>query len=389
MYKNAETATLEALKMQAIGITVTLHSFLQASDIERIKKQESTIFSEILLDERWEGIAFVALYSMDGTIILHSNPALMGKKIEKITATFNNNAPYYHFVTLGTGERVFVSDSKMIIHKRPYILRVALHTYPAEAVLRTAKMHVMFMIGSAILIISGGLFSIMLLSKVEKMQDKIRELENLSMLSRVLAHEIRNPLGSIKGFAQYLTKKISDASLKEYLNIIVKESIRLERLTDELSQYANPQKFNINEINLKEVLHEISLSFVNQNKEIKFSVAADDIYVKTDADKLKQILNNILQNAVDAVSEAREKKVTITAEKINGKIKIEIADTGAGMDENILNRAIEPFFTTKSKGSGLGLAIVKKLCDFLKIELEIKSKKGEGTKVCLRMPEYQ
>jgi len=78
MYKNAETATLEALKMQAIGITVTLHSFLQASDIERIKKQESTIFSEILLDERWEGIAFVALYSMDGTIILHSNPALNG-----------------------------------------------------------------------------------------------------------------------------------------------------------------------------------------------------------------------------------------------------------------------------------------------------------------------
>jgi len=165
------------------------------------------------------------------------------------------------------------------------------------------------MIGSAILIISGGLFSIMLLSKVEKMQDKIRELENLSMLSRVLAHEIRNPLGSIKGFAQYLTKKISDASLKEYLNIIVKESIRLERLTDELSQYANPQKFNINEINLKEVLHEISLPFVNQNKEIEFSVAADDIYVKTDADKLKQILNNIIQNAVDAVSEAREKKL--------------------------------------------------------------------------------
>jgi len=63
-------------------------------------------------------------------------------------------------LTLGTGERVFVSDSKMIIHKKPYILRVALHTYPAEAVLRTAKMHVMFMIGSAILIISGGLFSI-------------------------------------------------------------------------------------------------------------------------------------------------------------------------------------------------------------------------------------
>jgi Signal transduction histidine kinase involved in nitrogen fixation and metabolism regulation len=220
------------------------------------------------------------------------------------------------------------------------------------------------------------------------MQIKMKELENISNISRVLAHEIRNPLGSIKGFAQYLSKKNTDPSLNEYFDIIIKESLRIERLTDELSSYANPKKVNITDINLKDFLQEVIVPFESQNKEIKFEIDAEDIKIKTDMDKLQQILANVIQNSVDAVSEKNQKIIYIKTEKSDGKIKIEIEDTGTGMDEITLKQALEPFFTTKSKGTGLGLAIVKRLCEVLKIDLQIKSKKGEGTKVCLTLKEF-
>jgi len=371
--------------MQAIGITITLNSVLQASDMEI--KRDNTIFSEILLDERWEGVAFIALYSRDGNVVLHSNPALIGQKIHEVIPVFQEKTPYYHYLTLGTGEKVFVSDTKITLHSSTYLLRVALHTYPAEGILRNAKVHILFMTLTAMFIILAGFFTTKLLNRIEKMQIKMKELENLSMLSRILAHEIRNPLGSIKGFAQYLIKKISEPSLKEYLDIIVKESLRLERLTDELTQYAAPQNINLESINLKEFMHEIILPFMNQYKEIIFDLEVEEVYVKTDRDKMTQILNNILQNSVFAVSETDEKKISIKAKKINGKIKIEILDTGIGMDEETLKKAQEPFFTTKPKGTGLGLAIVSRLCEMLKINLEIKSRKGQGTTVCLTVPE--
>ncbi len=372
--------------MQALGITITLNSLIQSLSMEKLQIEGSAITSQILLDERWQGVAFVSLYDKEGEIVLHSNPALIGSKIHEIKDLFNKETPYYHKFTLGTGEEVFLSDTKININKNQYILRVALHLYPAETLLRTSKIHLIFIFLSAFIVIVAGITTVFIFEKIEKMQIKMNELENLSILSRVLAHEIRNPLGSIKGFAQYLLKKISDISLKEYLDIIIKESIRLERLTNELSIYANPENVNLKEVNLKEVIHEVILPFMNQHEEIKFIQHTDNIYVKTDIDKIKQIFSNIIQNSVDALADSKDKTLTIRAYKTNGKIKIEIEDSGAGMDEETLKKASEPFFTTKPKGTGLGLAIVERLCELLKIDLQIKSKKGHGTKTCLIIP---
>ncbi len=387
LYENAIKATEEALKMQALGITITLNSFIQNLSIERLQLEGSDIMSKMLLDERWEGIAFLALYDKNGTVILHSNPALIGKIFEDIKEIKNKENPFYHTLKLGTGEEVFVSDTIIEIANNQLIIRVALHTYPAETLLRAAKTHLIFMGFSILLIIFAGILAIFVIGKIERMQTKMKELENLSILSKVLAHEIRNPLGSIKGFSQYLIKKVTDPSLIEYLDIILKESLRLERLSDELSHYANPHKINITNFNLKDLFHEIILTFSNQ-KDITIKSHIDDISVKTDRDKLKQIIMNIMQNAVDALSEANEKKITIMAKTTNGKIKIEITDTGEGMDTDTLKMAKEAFFTTKPKGTGLGLAIVSKLCESLKIEFKIISKKGRGTTVWLIMPKY-
>ncbi|RLF49571.1 MAG: hypothetical protein DRN19_05610, partial [Thermoplasmata archaeon] len=97
----------------------------------------------------------------------------------------------------------------------------------------------------------------------------------------------------------------------------------------------------------------------------------------------------LLQNAVDAVLETSkdQKIIELNVEKRENKIKFEIVDNGIGMDEETLIKAMEPFFSTKPKGSGLGLAIVKKLCKALNIRIKINSKKGEGTRTCLIIPE--
>ncbi|MEN2994957.1 MAG: ATP-binding protein [Thermodesulfovibrio sp.] len=373
--------------MQALGITITLNSLIQNLKMEKLQIEGSLIMSQILLDERWQSVAFLAVYDKEGKVVLHSNPSLIGKKFDEIGALFDRESPYYHRVVLGTGEEVFLSDTKINMNQNQYILRVALHLYPAEMPLRLSKIYLTFIFLSAFTVVVVGITTVLIFGKIERMQIKMRELENLSILARILAHEIRNPLGSIKGFAQYLFKKVSDKSLREYLDIIIKESMRLERLTNELSIYANPENVTLQEVNLKEVIYDILLPFIRQNQEVKFIQKLENIYLKTDADKLKQILNNIIQNSIDALKDSPDKKITVMAYKTNDKIKIEIEDTGIGMDEETLKKALKPFFTTKTRGTGLGLAIVERLCELLKIDLEIKSKKGQGTKICLIIPQ--
>ncbi len=373
--------------MQALGITVALNSLIQNLSIEKLQTEGINIMSEMLINEKWEGIAFLALYDKKSKIVLHSNPALIGKTSEEIATIFRRDTPFYHKLTLGTGEEVFVSDTLIRIGNDPYLIRVALHIYPAEILLRTTKTHLIFVGFSILLITFAGILAMVVMEKMSKMQRKMEELEKLSMLTKVLVHEIRNPLGSIKGFTQYLAKKIKDPPLKQYTDIILKESLRLERLSDELSNYALPHKINITEFDIREVFNEIILSFQNL-KDITVKTHIESILVKSDRDKFKQIITNIIENAIDAVAGREEKVINVEIKKIiNDKIKIEITDTGIGMDGVTLKKAKEAFFTTKSKGSGLGLAIVEKLCETLKIELKIKSKKNIGTTVCLIMPE--
>ena len=384
-YKNTKLTAEDALKMQALGIAITLQSFLQSVELENLRNLDYKIFSEIILNEKWEGVAFISLYDENGYIILHSNPDLIGKKIELVKSSVY---PYYHYLTLKTSEKVFVADFKITFNSI-YILRIALHTYPAEIIIKRAQIYAGIKIGASIGLILFGILGTLLIKKVEKMQMKLKELESISIMTKILAHEIRNPLGSIKGFSQYLLNKVEE-KFKDPLKIIFNETLRIERLTDELLLYTNPVKITIAEFSLKELLEEILIVFKNDYPEITFQLNFNqEIKLKSDKDKLKEIIINLLQNAVDAVLETSkdQKIIELNVEKRENKIKFEIVDNGIGMDEETLIKAMEPFFSTKPKGSGLGLAIVKKLCKALNIRIKINSKKGEGTRICLIISE--
>lgn len=372
--------------MQSLAITITLNSLLQNLEPKKFKIEGSKILSQILIDERWEGIAYLGLYDSQGRIVLHSNPKLIGSSETNLIDLDNPKTPHYHRIILRTGEEIFASDSIIRIGEHNYTLRVALHLYPTQKLLDHAQTYLLMILLSAVVIILAGVLTLLILSKIEKMQSRMRELESISMLSRVLAHEIRNPLGSIKGFAQVLSKKIDDSKLLNHVDVIIKESLRLERLVNELTTYANPQKISPEEFNLKQLIEELKEKFKNQFPEVDLQIEVEEVLIRTDRDKVTEIFENLIKNAIDALEEVNEKKVEIRAFQIGGKIKIEIADNGVGMDDETLNRAKEPFFTTKAKGTGLGLAIVDRLCELLKIEFKIESNKGKGTKVWLTIP---
>lgn len=372
--------------MQSLAITITLNSLLQNLEPKKFKIEGSKILSQILIDERWEGIAYLGLYDSQGRIVLHSNPKLIGSSETNLIDLDNPKTPHYHRIILRTGEEIFASDSIIRIGEHNYTLRVALHLYPTQKLLDHAQTYLLMILLSAVVIILAGVLTLLILSKIEKMQSRMRELESISMLSRVLAHEIRNPLGSIKGFAQVLSKKIEDSKLLNHVDVIIKESLRLERLVNELTTYANPQKISPEEFNLKQLIEELKEKFKNQFPEVDLQIEVEEVLIRTDRDKVTEIFENLIKNAIDALEEVNEKKVEIRAFQIGGKIKIEIADNGVGMDDETLNRAKEPFFTTKAKGTGLGLAIVDRLCELLKIEFKIESNKGKGTKVWLTIP---
>ncbi len=386
-YQNTKKAGEDTLKMQAMGIAITLQSFLQSAELENLSDLDYGIFFDIILNEEWEGIAFISLYDENGYIVLHSNPELIGRKVELEKVS---SYPYYHYLILKTLEKVFVADFKITFFRNHfYILRVALHTYPAEKMLKKAKIFAGIKAGVATGLILFGILATFIIKKVEKIQLRFKELESISLMTKILAHEIRNPLGSIKGFSQYLISKVGE-KFKEPLKIIFKEALRIERLTDELLLYTNPVRVSVNDFFLNELLEEVLIGFKNSYPEVMFRLNCDyEIKIRCDRDKLKEVIINLLQNAVDAVLDTSkvQKIIELNVVKRENKIKLEIVDNGIGMDEKTLVKATEPFFTTKSKGSGLGLAIVKKICEALNIEFKIDSKKGEGTRVCLVISE--
>jgi two-component system sensor histidine kinase HydH len=396
-YKNSIKAAEDSLNLQALGIAVSLETSLKDSDELRVKsyelKSQKNIFKDIITGGRWEGIAFIALYDKNGTTILHSNENLIGRQAQdkNLKKVIDTGIPFHTYITLGTDERVFVLDFPVHIRNSERILRLALHTNPVEGIVRQARLHVfgMFFIIAVLWIV--GYFFVRASKHSDELRMKMAERESFAVIGEmasVLAHEIRNPLGSIKGFAQYLKEQNTDNRTQstDFLDIIVSESKRLEALTEDLLMYAKPVELKSEEFDVGDLTDEI-VRTINQSMDyskkvnIKVSVPSG-LKIKSDRYKLKQIFMNILQNAIDAES----KVIDIKAEFVDDKVAILISDDGCGMSHEMKENAFKPFFTTKTKGTGLGLAIVDKLTKAIGGKIELESEPEKGTVFKLLIP---
>lgn len=229
--------------------------------------------------------------------------------------------------------------------------------------------------------------------RIEQAAYQNDKLAILGKISASIAHEIRNPLTSIRGFIQFLKPDFVALGKQEYAEIILSEIDRANQIIYEFLNASKPTAPVVSRIQVASLLKEVMLLFesdalLNQYK-IEVEPVDPDMHIAVDVRQVKQVLMNIVKNAVEAVmaKPGSDGFIRITAERERSWIKISVHDNGNGMDVDTVSRLFDPFFTTKQEGTGLGLSVSYRIIKNHGGKIDVRSKPGEGTTFTIRLAE--
>ncbi len=229
-----------------------------------------------------------------------------------------------------------------------------------------------------------------LIIEIEGQLRKAERLSAIGELSAVLAHEIRNPLGSIQGTAEILKDDFKPGDRKyEFLDILIKESGRLNRVVEDFLRLARPQPVNLCDCDVMEELRNVITLVTAEAKtrDIRLDVLPARLpSMRGDREKLRQAILNLLLNSLQATPPGGRISVTGSYENENETIRLEIRDSGTGIGDEALPHIFEPFFSTKEGGTGLGLAITHKIIEGHGGRIEVESEQGKGALFRIVLP---
>ena len=221
--------------------------------------------------------------------------------------------------------------------------------------------------------------------QIFEMEQQLKSADRLAVIGELtanLAHEVRNPLGSIRGAAEILRDAVpDDVKELEFFDIIIQETKRLNQVVENYLNYAKKSNRMISLIDLKEIIHNVHLMLGPKIRKsdirLEERLPEEPLYVKAQSIHIWQVLMNVLLNAVQSMP--RGGTITIEAQPRNGHIQLTVKDTGSGIRKDDLARIFDSFYTTKPTGSGLGLAIVKRIAQENHWPLKVDSTAGRGT----------
>lgn len=231
-------------------------------------------------------------------------------------------------------------------------------------------------------------------TEIKKLEAQVRRHDRLVALGKMaagVAHEVRNPLSSIKGFATLLGSRFPAKSEEgEAARLLINEVERLNRSITELLTYARPLPLTVAEVEIEPFI-EASLKLIQSDAKelgvtVRHDIALTRRQVRLDKDRLNQVLLNLYLNSLQAMEHGGELQVSVHEGTRPDTIEIQVRDTGCGIAADILERVMDPYFTTKPEGTGLGLAMVYKIIDEHGGTIKIASKEGEGTTVNIVLP---
>ncbi|MBI5199077.1 MAG: PAS domain S-box protein [Nitrospirae bacterium] len=231
------------------------------------------------------------------------------------------------------------------------------------------------------------------LTEIKQLQSQIELKERFALLGEMsagIAHELRNPMGAIAGFAKLLSKKLTYGDeRKPLVDAIGKEIDGMNRVINELLTFAKPTDLNLSKVELKPLIED-SLTLIPLNSVISNINTEQVSFINADEILLKQVFINLFQNAVEAMPGGGELKIVVIhnlqAENQIPEVEIVISDTGMGISEDKLKKIFHPFFTTKENGTGLGLSLVQKIILYHGGRIEVESKEGKGTTFRIALP---
>ena len=252
--------------------------------------------------------------------------------------------------------------------------------------------------------ITAGVILIQDTSLLKELQENSQQTEHLSTLSTLtagMAHEIRNPLSGIRGSAQLLLKDLKNNGQREYMEIVIEEVDRINRLVKKMMDLTRPALNDFKPTNIHQVLEEILIleKGTLEMKEGAFVQVYDPSIptIKANKDELKQVFLNLVKNAVEASPKGgrvristqyntdytfRKKQDTLSPHNI----VVKITDSGLGMTKTTMKKLFTPFFTTKKRGSGLGMAVSLKIVENHHGKIKVTSEENIGTVIQVFLP---
>jgi signal transduction histidine kinase len=226
--------------------------------------------------------------------------------------------------------------------------------------------------------------------RMEREMERSERINRLGKLTLQIAHDLRNPLGTVSGLAQILTMSSKEDKAKRYGKEIMKATNIINELIGDMLDFSKDQKLNIETFDYVAFLQDALYGFENSESvkekkaKIKFNYEEGNYEIDADKEKIRRIFSNLINNACDALGENGE--ISIDLIEKNGNLITKVKDNGSGIPEEKKDEIFEPFVTSKASGTGLGLSIVHRIVTSHNGKIFVDSKEGEGTVFTIELP---
>jgi signal transduction histidine kinase len=369
-----KSLALHSLSTTAFSLSSSAESLLRE---ERGKSDRE--LREIFADRV---VAYALIVGKDGVIQFHTNPGLIGKRLEEpaLERLLILKKTVNRMIQLQTGQHAYEYNYLFLGYDgKPRLLRLVLHTVFTDQIVSKAQR--MWWAVGIILILLWGLAILVwnVLLRYIRVRDDLQRRENIAMIGQmtgVLAHEIRNALAGVRGYTQWVEEKMEDSDpRKTGITMALQGTERIESLVNELLLFSREEHYTIESVDAGELI-KVALSSMTPWEGNAQILGEGTILVRADKEKLLRVLLNGIQNANQSMG--AEGNLQISFRKDGRWGFIEITDTGSGMDKEQLHLLFTPFYTTKMEGTGLGLAYSKKVVEGMDGQISLSNREDRN-----------
>lgn len=374
---------LQSLQSTAHGISLAAEQVLR-EDEGRVVRFER-LFSDRI-------VAYALIADASGVVLFHTNPDLRGTDFADREA-FARPAPGAAAVRralLGTGRPVFLYDRLLPQPEgTAALLRLALHTVETDRMSARAGT-LWWSVGAVLALLwAGGLLVVLLSVRSESLRRTGERREALALIGQMtatLAHEIRNAIGSVKGYVQLAAEKTAaDDPRAPHLATALRGVARIERLVGDLLLFSREERFTIADLDPAPLLTAAASSVGPWPGQVELDIEPG-VRVRADAEKLERVIANGVRNALQAMGATGLLRLTLR--RRGGRVAILIEDTGGGIAPEALPKLFTPFYTTKTTGTGLGLAYARRVVEGMGGRIELENREsGPGAVLTLLLPQ--